>query len=500
MSSRKRWIVIGIAVLLAAAAAWLFLRSRTRPARFVAVTVDRGDVAEVVGSTGALQAVQTVQVGSQVSGTISELAADFNSKVTKDQVIARLDPSLFQARLGQAQANLVAARANADKARTALEDARLKRDRAQTLFEQQLLPQTDLETARATYDSAVSGVKAADAAVTQSAASVNQAQVDLQHTIIRAPITGIVIGRSVDVGQTVAASLQAPVLFVIANDLARMQVLASVDEADVGRVREGAEVTFRVDAFPDRTFRGRVEQVRLQPTVVQNVVTYNAIISVDNPGQILMPGMTATVSVVSEKRESVVRVPAAALRFRPEGFAAPGGAGGPRVPGAGGGRQGGRGGGPRSGGGGNGGGAAGAGASGAAGSAGAPAPGAPAPGAPASQGAPTAGGPTAGGPTAGGASGAAASEPPEERTTADDRGAGGRSGLVFVMGPDGKPQPRRIRLGLSDGQYTEVVSGLQEGEAVITGTTDTAVRAGAPRPSGSPSSNPFNPQFQRRQR
>jgi HlyD family secretion protein len=485
MSSRKRWIVIGIAVLLAAAAAWLFLRSRTRPARFVAVTVDRGDVAEVVGSTGALQAVQTVQVGSQVSGTISELAADFNSKVTKDQVIARLDPSLFQARLGQAQANLVAARANADKARTALEDARLKRDRAQTLFEQQLLPQTDLETARATYDSAVSGVKAADAAVTQSAASVNQAQVDLQHTIIRAPITGIVIGRSVDVGQTVAASLQAPVLFVIANDLARMQVLASVDEADVGRVREGAEVTFRVDAFPDRTFRGRVEQVRLQPTVVQNVVTYNAIISVDNPGQILMPGMTATVSVVSEKRESVVRVPAAALRFRPEGFAAPGGAGGPRVPGAGGGRQGGRGGGPRSGGGGNGGGAAGAGASGAAGSAGAPA----------SQGAPT-----AGGPTAGGASGAAASEPPEERTTADDRGAGGRSGLVFVMGPDGKPQPRRIRLGLSDGQYTEVVSGLQEGEAVITGTTDTAVRAGAPRPSGSPSSNPFNPQFQRRQR
>ena len=485
MSSRKRWIVIGIAVLLAAAAAWLFLRSRTRPARFVAVTVDRGDVAEVVGSTGALQAVQTVQVGSQVSGTISELAADFNSKVTKDQVIARLDPSLFQARLGQAQANLVAARANADKARTALEDARLKRDRAQTLFEQQLLPQTDLETARATYDSAVSGVKAADAAVTQSAASVNQAQVDLQHTIIRAPITGIVIGRSVDVGQTVAASLQAPVLFVIANDLARMQVLASVDEADVGRVREGAEVTFRVDAFPDRTFRGRVEQVRLQPTVVQNVVTYNAIISVDNPGQILMPGMTATVSVVSEKRESVVRVPAAALRFRPEGFAAPGGAGGPRVPGAGGGRQGGRGGGPRSGGGGNGGGAAGAGARGAAGRAGAPA----------SQGAPT-----AGGPTAGGASGAAASEPPEERTTADDRGAGGRSGLVFVMGPDGKPQPRRIRLGLSDGQYTEVVSGLQEGEAVITGTTDTAVRAGAPRPSGSPSSNPFNPQFQRRQR
>src|SRR5262245_10763018 len=243
MSSRKRWIVIGTAVLLGVLAVVLVLRNRRPPARYATATVDRGDVAEVVGSTGALQAVQTVQVGSQVSGTIQDLLVDFNSKVTKDQIIARLDPSLFQARLGQAQANLQAARADAEKARTSLEDARLKAQRAETLAKEQLLPQSDLETARATHEGAVAAVKAADASVLQAQASVTQAQVDLDHTIIRAPISGVVIGRSVDVGQTVAASLQAPTLFVIGNDLSSMQVLASVDEADVGRVKEGAEVT-----------------------------------------------------------------------------------------------------------------------------------------------------------------------------------------------------------------------------------------------------------------
>lgn len=464
MSSRKRWIAIGAALVVVVVAVVVLLRSRGTTARYVTAPVDRGDVMEVVGSTGALQAVQTVQVGSQVSGTIQQLSADFNSKVAKDEVIARLDPSLFQARLGQAQANLQAARANAEKARTALEDARLKAERAETLAKEQLLPQSDLETARANYESAIAGVKAADAAVTQAQASVNQAQVDLEHTIIRAPISGVVIGRSVDVGQTVAASLQAPTLFVIANDLSRMQVLASVDEADVGRVKEGAEVTFRVDAFPERTFRGRVEQVRLQPTVVQNVVTYNAIISVDNPGQILMPGMTATVSVISQKREGVLRVPAAALRFRPEGFASgPGGAGGGRTPGAAGAPAGGQRGGGRGGGGSR---------------------------------APQGGG----SPSDGRASAPEASDGRSgSRGNGGGPDGGGRPSLVFVLGPDGNPQSRRVQLGLSDGQYVEVVSGLEEGAPVVTGTTDPA-RAGAPRPGASPSSNPFNPQFQRRQR
>jgi len=457
MSSRKHWILIGAAVLAGALGLLFVLRSRAAPQRYVTATADRGDVMEVVGSTGALQAVQTVQVGSQVSGTIQDLEVDFNDRVAKDQVIARLDPSLFQARMGQAQANVQAARANAEKARTALEDARLKAERAETLSKEQLLPQSDLETARANHQSAVAGVKAAEASVTQAQAAVNQAQVDLEHTIIRAPISGVVIGRSVDVGQTVAASLQAPTLFVIANDLSHMQVLASVDEADVGRVKEGAEVTFRVDAFPDRTFRGRVEQVRLQPTVVQNVVTYNAIISVDNPGQILMPGMTATVSVTSQKREDVVRVPAAALRFRPEGFAA--GAPGGRGPGAGG----------RT----------------------APAGGAPGAGGPSGgSGAPAASGPGDSGSRGNGGS----------RGDGGGRDGGGRGSLVFVMGPGGAPEPRRIQVGLSDGQYVEVISGLEEGATVITGAADPSARAGAPRPAGSPSTNPFNPQFQRRQR
>jgi HlyD family secretion protein len=461
MKSRGRLVIVGVLVLVAAAGVYWFARTREAPVKYVTAAADRGDVSEVVGATGTLQAVLTVQVGSQVSGTIQEMYVDFNSRVEKNQVIARLDPSLFDARLGQAKANAVAARANADRARTALEDARLKNERAKQLAKEELLPQSDLETAQTTFDAAGASVKAADAAVTQAVASVNQAQVDLDHTVIRAPISGVVISRSVDVGQTVAASLQAPTLFVIANDLARMQVLASVDEADVGRIKTGQEVTFRVDSFPDRTFRGRVEQVRLQPTVAQNVVTYSAMISADNPGQILMPGMTATVSVVSQEREDVVRIPAAALRFRPEGFE------------AGAGRPGGRRNGQRA---------------DASPGAAAEAPAAAAsPVALASPAAVEGGeGRGPGGRRRGGAPGEAAAD-------------GGKPALVFVMGADGKPEPRRVRVGLSDGQFVEVAEGLEPGAAVIVGTEGTA-RAGAPRPGASPSTNPFNPQFQRRQR
>ena len=210
----------------------------------------------MVGATGTLQAVTTVQVGSQVSGTIQSLDADFNSTVKKGQVIARLDPSLFEARLGQAHANLLAARANVERARSAVEDMRQKYERAKELAAQKLLPATDLETAKANYDGAVAQLKANEAAESQAQANLNQAQVDLSHTIIATPIDGVVISRNVDVGQTVAASFQAPVLFMIANDLTRMQVNASVDEADIGRVREGQEVTFRVDAYPEREFAG----------------------------------------------------------------------------------------------------------------------------------------------------------------------------------------------------------------------------------------------------
>src|SRR5688500_6321631 len=320
MRVRRPYVYVGLGVVLLAAAAFFFWRGRAAEVRYVTAPVTRGDVLDVVGATGTLQAVTTVQVGSQVSGTIQSLYADFNSVVKKGQVLARLDPSLLQARLGQVQAALASAQANVERSRATLLDAQQKLARARTLSAEGLVPQADLESARATHSEAAAQLKASQAAVTQAAANVRQAQVDMTHTVIETPIDGVVVARNVDVGQTVAASLQAPVLFVIANDLSRLQVSASIDEADVGRVRAGQEATFRVDAFPNEVFTGTVEQVRLQPITLQNVVTYTTIIGVNNPGQRLMPGMTATVSVIVDRRDDGLRIPAAALRFRPEGF------------------------------------------------------------------------------------------------------------------------------------------------------------------------------------
>jgi HlyD family secretion protein len=464
--------IVLLAAAVAVVAAVLAFRSHDHDVKYAAVPVDRGDIQDVVGATGTVQAVQTVQVGSQVSGTIQNLYADFNSVVHKGQVIARLDPSSFQARLGQAQAALVAARANVERSQAAVDDARRKLDQAKVLAAEKLLPQSDFDTAQANYDQAVAQLKANQAAVSQAQANVNQAKVDLDHTIITAPIAGVVIARNVDVGQTVAASFQAPVLFVIANDLKHMEVNASVDEADIGRVRTGQEVTFRVDAYPDRTFHGRVTQVRLQPTTVQNVVTYNTIIGVDNDDGRLMPGMTATVSVIVRKSENALRIPAAALRFRPEGFEA-GGRG--RSAGAAGGA--GAGTGPRA----------------------AAAPGAGAPGGASGTGP---GGARAGG-RAGGWSGRRAdSSDASGPASAGAEGDSGRTALVFVLNDKGQPEPVRVRTGVSDGQFVEVKDGLTEGAArVVVGIEGdgTAHPAGV-RPSGSPSNNPFSPQFQRRQR
>jgi HlyD family secretion protein len=450
MASRRRSLVIGLTALAGVLVLFLALRRREHDVQYVTAAVDRGDIVEVVGATGTLQAVTTVQVGSQVSGTIQSLRADFNSVVKKGEVIARLDPSLFQARVAQMQANLASAKANVEKARADVSDTKQKYERAQALASQNLLPQSDLDSAKAAYEGAAAQLRASEAAVSQAAANVNQAQVDLQHTIIEAPIDGVVINRSVDVGQTVAASFQAPVLFVIANDLARMQVNASIDEADIGRVRPDQDVTFRVDAYPEQTFAGRVDQVRLQPTTAQNVVTYNTIITVNNPEQKLMPGMTATVSVIVRKVEGALRVPAAALRFKPEGFERPGrggsggGRGGPNATDSG------------------------------------------------DQGRP---GARAGAPGTSAAGGARPSGRPERERSSDD----GRPAVVFTLA-ESQPQPARVRLGISDGQFVEVKDGLAEGTPVITGTADGSGRASAPRPGASPSSNPFNPQFQRRQR
>jgi HlyD family secretion protein len=300
--------------------------------------ITRGEIIDTVGATGTLQAVTTVQVGSQVSGNISWLGADFNSIVKKGQVIARLDPSMFDAQMQQARANLGQARANLTKAQSDLErskvqlvDAQQKFSRAKELAARSLLPQSDLDAAKVAVDTAQAGlasqqatVAQTQAAVSQSQASLNQNQVNLDHTVILAPIDGIVTQRSVDVGQTVAASMQAPTLFVIAADLTKMQVNANIDEADVGRIRPGQHVTFRVDAYPAETFDGTVAQVRLQPVVVQNVTTYGTVIDVPNPQLKLKPGMTANVKVEIAKRSDAMRIPNAALRFRPtpEVFAA----------------------------------------------------------------------------------------------------------------------------------------------------------------------------------
>jgi HlyD family secretion protein len=332
--------VIGFLIVLAigaGAGAYYIRRGGTEPV-VNRSPITRGDIVDTVGATGTLQAVNTVQVGSQVSGNISFLGADFNSIVKKGQVIARLDPSLIEAQLQQARANLAQAQANLTKAQSDLDrtkvqliDAQQKYTRAKELATRSLLPQSELDAAKVAVDTAQANlasqeatVSQARAGVTMAQASVNQNQVNVNHTVIEAPIDGIITQRSVEVGQTVAASMQAPTLFVIAADLTKMQVNANIDEADVGRIRPGQHVTFHVDAYPTDTFDGTVSQVRLQPVVVQNVTTYGTVIDVPNPQLKLKPGMTANVKVEIAKRTNVMRVPNAALRFRPtaEVFAA----------------------------------------------------------------------------------------------------------------------------------------------------------------------------------
>ena len=280
-------------------------------------TVTQGDVVDTVGATGALEAVTTVQVGSQVSGSIQALYVDFNSIVRKGDVLMRLDPSLFETQIAQAQANLVRAEADVERLAVAVDDAETQLARAQDLSERQLISEIELETAQVALRSAGAQLKSADAQVIQARASLNQNEVNLQHTVIRAPIDGIVISRLVDVGQTVAASLQAPELFVIAADLTKMRVIANIDESDVGRIRPNQRVTFTVDAYPAEEFEGSVSQIRLEPVVLQNVVTYATVVDAPNPELKLKPGMTATITLEIARREDVLRIPNAALRFRP---------------------------------------------------------------------------------------------------------------------------------------------------------------------------------------
>jgi HlyD family secretion protein len=361
----QKW-ALGMVVIAAAAgaAAWKMTAAAGEPA-YGTTTVARQTITKSISATGTLQALTTVQVGTQASGTIAALNADFNSQVKKGQVIARLDSSQFQAQLGQANATWLsaqaavqsaqsnvqaadaavdAASANVEGAQAALADAQKSYERTRQLVDAKVAAAMDLQTAQAAVDKAAatkqqtlaqmnqarsqaqaarSQVAQAQAQATQAKAAVDLAQVNMDHAIITAPIDGVVVARNVDVGQTVAASLQAPVLFLIANDLTRMQVLANVDEADVGQLAKGSEVSFTVDAFPADTFHGTVSQVRLAPQTVQNVVTYTAVIDVANRDMKLKPGMTANVTVVTGRREDALAIPNAALRFQPQGSAPP---------------------------------------------------------------------------------------------------------------------------------------------------------------------------------
>jgi HlyD family secretion protein len=323
-----------LAVLLAALMAWAVHRKADVQVITAPVTV--GSIDRRIVATGTLQAVTTVDVGTQVSGVVQSLDVDFNSTVRSNQVLARLDSAAYEADLQAAQASLAQARADARRLTTAIDDARVKLARAEQLFSRQLIAQADVDAARIAAASADADLKAQESQVVQAEAAVHEAGVNLEHTIIRSPIDGIVVGRDVDVGQTVAASFQAPVLFAIAADLKRMQLQVDVDESDVGGLSTGEPATFTVDSYPDDTFSGRVLEVRLQPNVEQTaaaaptaagaspaigaagtLVSYTAIVDVANPDERLRPGMTALVLLGGARRDHAIRIPNGALAFRP---------------------------------------------------------------------------------------------------------------------------------------------------------------------------------------
>ena len=457
MSRRSLWIIGTAGLLLVGGAALLLRQGSDRPA-YRTAPVERGEIEATVVATGTLNPVTMVQVGSQISGMVKHLYADFNSAVKRGQLIARIDPELFEARASQARASLESARAavlnqqanqeraaaDVENARAALEaaranvarqrvgvlDAEIKLKSRVNLFREGGISQEERDSAQAAFDSAraqldaaaaqeraaASGLRAAEAtlqvaraqlqaaeaSVAQQRAALVQAEVDLSHTFIRAPVDGVVISRNVDVGQTVAASLQAPVLFLIAQDLTRMQVNTSVDEADIGQVRSGQPARFTVDAYPGRPFEGTVTQVRAAPNIVQNVVTYDVIIQVANPDLRLKPGMTANVQILVARKAAALKVPAAALRFRA---------------------------------------------------------------------------------SEGEADRAAGRSPDGRPERSGRKGAVPSEGQVWIL-EDGAPKPVTVTLGLSDGSYVEVAAGdLREGQAVLIGSGPRDARRAPPRRS-----------------
>jgi HlyD family secretion protein len=326
----RRLGALAVVVLVAIAALWWWMhRDAGVEAAYRTTQVERGDIRVAISATGTLSAISTVTVGSQVSGQVTDVLVDFNDKVRKGEVIARIDPSTYEAQIAQGNAQVASAQAQLRQAQATLRNAELDYARKAGLGEQQLVSRSDVDMARAARDQAQAQVSSAQAQIRQQAASTQTTRVNLGRTVIRSPVDGVVITRSVEPGQTVAASLQAPELFKIAEDLSKMKIELAVDEADIGQVREGQAVSFTADAFPNRRFAGTVDQVRLSATTTSNVVTYPVVVTVDNSDGTLLPGLTVNAEIEVSKREGVLKVANAALRYKPADSEAGSAAAGP---------------------------------------------------------------------------------------------------------------------------------------------------------------------------
>ena len=314
----KKIVIILSVVLGIAGVVGYFFYKRTPAVSYKTAKIERGTIVSTVAATGNLSAVTTVQVGTQVSGTIQKLYADYNSRVKKGQAIAEIDPSLFNASVVQSEGNYLSAKANLQKAKVTLVDADRTFKRNKKLLSDGIISEGDYDVAETALQSAKAAVKAAEGSVAQTRGSLMQSKTNLRYSVIRSPVDGVVISRAIDVGQTVAASFSTPTLFTIAQDLTKMQIEVSVDEADISRIQLHQKARFTVDSYPEQTFRGKVIQIRSAPVITQNVVTYVVVVTVDNSDLKLMPGMTANVSVEVAKKDDVLKLPPAALRFKPK--------------------------------------------------------------------------------------------------------------------------------------------------------------------------------------
>jgi HlyD family secretion protein len=314
----KKILIAAASIIILVLLAGILFPKRPKAADFRTVKVERGAIVATVSATGNLAAVVTVQVGTQVSGSIQKLFVDYNSPVKKGQVIAQIDPALFKAKVEQTQGNHLAAKASLDKARAELDDAKRTLDRYSQLLAGNFISRGEFDVVDTKYQMALSAVAAAEGSVTQALGAYSEAKTNLDYCAIRSPNDGVVISRNVDVGQTVAASFQTPTLFTIAQDLTKMEIETSVDEADISKVKVGQAVTFSVDSYANVDFHGTVTQIRNAPIITQNVVTYTVIVSVDNKDLLLKPGMTANVSIETARKENVLKLPSAVLRFKPK--------------------------------------------------------------------------------------------------------------------------------------------------------------------------------------